>query len=870
MARPTPSPIQKAREYAARGKSLTDELPYLAIRRGVALNRDGSVEFGVRNYPLSAARVSTASRSVIRENLRRALIGTLPTGTRIRHYTTSSTASESALGSFFYEAETRNPVLKALHDERQNTLRGLARDSQLSDLRSYFTFRVPRPSRPKNASYYESELAELMKDVAALRRELTEQMMSCGMYCQAMNTQETFAEIFAYFNPSIALAGTPEYHGTLDALSLDSLEATNIFRNTMREQVACTGLDHSNDGYLLLDNVYLTTVSMRKAGERTTPGITERMTQRLAGKNYVMMNEFIISDSSETRAKLNAQADSMQYEQVAMNAGRETGRRISVAEDIIDAIEAGEVLGDWASSVLLYADSERELQRMKVDTMSTYREMGGATPVVGDAQNLDLFLDSAPFGGAEHPYHTKAYSKNHLDFVPIVGPWTGNKDPILTLRNPYGGLTGINPASGSVNYGMVVAGEAGSGKTHLMQCFVTACAALGARSTTIDMKDGYIAAYQAMDGANIEIAPGARLADGQYVCINMFDLPLKDAQPTPDKVARILSIMTDLGVNTTPLRRNILQNAVQALYNRFSEPIPDSERGLYFPEDDEGRQLQDEEQPTVRYTGQARLRNLVEAVRNINQLGSEGITEQTVRDEQKLMARELEAYVASNNSGTGYFLDGFTTVQLDNPHTYLRAKGMQDDPVLLRVGLLLMSDLVWKNGLDFPDVPKVNINEEIGILAEIEGAKQLIRKQYKMGREYNFWPVAVSQEADDIAAIRGVTNNVSTVIIGSMKSDQAALAVAAFNLPGSVAELMQGLGGKPRLYREYVVVSFTSEGVIEGTRAALYTNELEMAIFSSNSHDKDKRERVQATQGGTLLDAALSLALTKGVNHAQP
>ncbi|WP_189090503.1 VirB4 family type IV secretion system protein [Deinococcus ruber] len=832
----------------------------MAIRRGMVLMRDGSVEFGIRNYPLSAARVSATNRSSIRERLRRAIIGTLPVGTRIRHYTISTTASEEALAPFLYDAETDNPVLKSLHEERQNTLRQLAHTGQLSDLQSFFTFRVPMPSRPKNADYYSSELQALMPNLLRLRRELAEQMMSSGMYCQAMNTQEVFAPIFRYFNPGLSLAGVPEYSSTLDTLALEHLDDASIQKNTLREQLACSALDHSNDGYLLLDNVYLTTVSMNKAGGSTTPGLTETVTRRLAGKNYVLLNEFVVSDSSTTRQKINEQLDSMEYEQVALNAGRETGRRIQIGEAILDNIEAGEVLGDWSSSVLLYAASETELQRMRVDAVTAYREMKGIRPVVGDAQNLDLFLDSAPFSGAEHPYHTKGYSKNFMDFVPIVGPWEGNPDPILTFRNPYGGLTGINPSSSSVNYGMVVAGEAGSGKTHLMQVLLSACAALGARSTCIDMKDGYIAAYESLQGAILEIAPGARLRNGEYVCINMFDLPKKDAQPTPDKMARILSIMAILDINTSALRRNILQNALQTLYLRHSEPIPDAERALYLPEDELGQPIPGAELPTYRYTGQARLRDLVNAVRNLNQLGSEGITDQSVKDELRLMARELEAYTAANNPGMGHFLDGFTTVELDNPHTYLRAKRMEEDSVMLRVGLLLMSDLVWKNGLDYPHDVKLNINEEVGVLAQIDGAMQLIRKQYKLGREYNFWPVAVSQEADDIAAIRGVTNNVSTVIIGSMKPEQARLAVQAFNLPGSVEELMDGLGGKPRLYREYVVVSFTSEGVIEGTRAALYTNELEMAMFSSKAEDKAKRERIQAEYGSSVSEAALILA----------
>jgi conjugal transfer ATP-binding protein TraC len=862
--------LNAARAYAARGKSLTDELPYMAIRRGMSLNRDGSIEFGIRNYPLSAARVPAETRGGIREALRNALIGALPEGTRIRHYTVSAAASTDAIIPFQIIPETDNPVLLELHEAREETLRNLALDGQLSDLSSFFTIRVPVPARPKNASYYESELREVLRELVVIRRDLTEQMMNCGMYCQAMDTQEVFSQIYSYFNPSIALSGVPEYDSNIDVVLLEDLTDKTLCKNTIRDQVANTELDASNNGYLLLDNQLVTTISMRKAGDVTRPGITELMTQALAGKNYVMMNEFVITDSNKERATLNAQADTMQYEQTALNAGRETTVRIGGIEDMITEIEQGEVLGKWASSVILYANNERDLNKMKEKALTTYRSMSGIRPIVGDAQNLDLFLDSAPFGGANHPYHVRAWSRNHVDFVPIVGPWAGNTDPIITLRNPYGGLTGINPASDGVNFGMVVLGEAGSGKTHLMQVFLTASASLGARSTTIDMKDGYIAVYQALGGAIIEIAPGARLADGRIVSINMFDLPQKDAQPTPDKVSRILSLLSCMEINTTPMRRTILLSAINATYARYSVPLSDEERLNYQVEDENGNVLLNEEPPLSRYTGQARFRDLVSAVRNLNNLGSEGIMDQSVRDLQKEMARQMEAYVASPTNGTGNFIDNYTTVDLDNPHTYLRAKGLlgdaENDKAMQRMGLMLLTDLVWTNGLDNPDVPKVNINEEIGVLASIEGAAQLIRKQYKMGREYNFWPVAVSQESDDIAAIKGVANNVSTVLIGSMKPREAQLAVNAFDLPQSVAELMLNLRGKVRQYREYVVVSFTSDGIIEGTKAALYTNDLEMALFSSNHQDKARRDRIQAEHGGSELDAALMIAGGRGAH----
>lgn len=880
--KPSKSSLRLAREFAAKGASLTEELSYLGIRRGLMFNRDGSVEFGLRLFPLSAGRVPHGSRVMYRKALHRAIIGTLPTGSRLRFYTCSTQAGEDSITRFLTRGgTTANALLRELTLQRDERFQQMLNAGMLSDVRTFMTVSIPGLPKVKNAPYLDSTLREIIPDILALREDLSHQIHSAGIYNVPLATAGVFREAFAYFNPSLSPAGAPDYSSTLDARAIDQLDDQTLYRNTIREQIACTAIDHSNDGYLLMDNRFVATVSMRRAGEETLPGITERVLTRLAGRQYVLVSEFLVEDPADKRAQINEQLDTMQYEAEALGAGRETSQRIATGEAMLHELESGEVTGRWASSLILIAETLKDLDRMKIDAVGVYREMKGITPIVGDAQNLDLFLDCAPFNGATYPYHSTAYGGNAIDFLPLVGSWSGAMQPIISLRNPYGGLTGISPTEGATNYGMIVVGQAGSGKTHLMQTILSAAAALtNARTITIDMKDGYIPLYELLagddgqDSAIYEFAPGATLPDGRPMCVNMFDLPPDHFGPRPDKFNMILQILRRLGIIKNATRDTLARNAIEQFYMSYSEPLTVQDQERYLKAYNEERLALPElhlpelaEAPKMRYTNMGRLSDFHRILRNMNQLKTEGIRED-VRQEQLQMAMELEPYLNTPGSlltDVGQFLDGLTTVPLGADHIYIRAGRMDDDPVIKDIALLLINDLIWSAARNNHDGRWTYIcNEEIGTLAMMEGGRDQVRRQYKLGREYGLVPVAVTQEGEDISALSGLTNNASTYIFGKVSDDEIPNLMQVFGLQSGVGELLEGLGGKLGVYREYVVVSKNENGQTDATRGALYTTPLEMMLFSSHKDDKARREQLRQQLGTTsLLQASLAM-LDKG------
>ncbi|MFC6663625.1 VirB4 family type IV secretion system protein [Deinococcus multiflagellatus] len=836
----------------------------------------------MRLFPLSPGRVAFDDRVGYRQRLHRAIIGTLPTGSRIRTYTVSSQAGPDSVQRFLtHGGHTENVLLRQLCLSRDERIETLQRRDMLSDVRTFLTVSIPGLPKVKNAPYLDSVMKDLIPDILDLRQDLSHQIYSAGIYNIELQTAGVFREIYGYFNKSIAPAGMPTYSSVLDQRRLEDLDDHTLFSNSIREQVACTSLDHSNDGYLVMDNRFITTVSMWKAGEGTDPGITEKVLTALAGRDYVLMNEFLIEDPADQRAKINEQLDTMTYEAEALGAGRETTQRIASGQDVLSQLESGEVTGRWASALILSAEDPKALHRLKLDAVGVYRQLEGITPIVGDAQNLDIFLDCAPFNGAQHPYHSKAYGSNAIDFIPLVGSWSGKMRPLLTLRNAFGGLTGINPTEGVSKYGVIVVAGPGAGKTHLVHTVLSAAAAVdNARTITIDMKDGYIPLYELLGGSDgkastiLEFGPGATTSDGRPLCVNLFDLPPEHAQPQPDKFATILQVLRLLKIVTNPTRETLARNAVEQFYSFYSEPIPVALQEDYLKAYEDERQLLAElhmpelrEAPTTRYTNEGTLSDFHRILRNMNQLKTEGIRPE-VKQEQLAMAMELEPYLNAPGGLTtdiGRFLDGQTNATLTADHTYIRAGRMDSDPIIKSIGLLLINELIWNTARNNPDGRWTYVNnEEVGALCMMEGGRDQVRRQYKLGREFGLVPIAVTQEPADIEALSGLSNGASTFLFGELSADEIEKTVRAFNLTPAVAEQIRNLGGKLGVYREFVAVNAGENSQIDAIRGALYTSELEMMLFSSHKDDKARRDQMRRQLGnGSHLEASLAM-LDKG------
>ena len=119
-------------------------------------------------------------------------------------------------------------------------------------------------------------------------------------------------------------------------------------------------------------------------------------------------------------------------------------------------------------------------------------------------------------------------------------------------------------------------------------------------------------------------------------------------------------------------------------------------------------------------------------------------------------------------------LDAPSSVDLSHRILYFDASRLKEDPTLKRIGMLLVSYLLWKRTKTAPrDRLKLAVLEEFGVFAQLREARDVAATLFKLGRAYRLHPLAVSQELEDLEAVRGILNNVSLYFLGQLSRGQA-------------------------------------------------------------------------------------------------
>ena len=165
---------------------------------------------------------------------------------------------------------------------------------------------------------------------------------------------------------------------------------------------------------------------------------------------------------------------------------------------------------------------------------------------------------------------------------------------------------------------------------------------------------------------------------------------------------------------------------------------------------------------------------MTDFVRTLGDVGDVG--EQPLTPEMRKTAESL-AFKLSSACGTsslGRMLDAPSSVDLSHRILYFDASRLKEDPTLKRIGMLLVSYLLWKRTKTAPrDRSKLAVLEEFGVFAQLPEARDFAATLFKLGRAYRLHPLAVSQELEDLEAVRGILNNVSLYFLGQLSRGQA-------------------------------------------------------------------------------------------------
>ncbi|MBZ9714962.1 VirB4 family type IV secretion system protein [Deinococcus multiflagellatus] len=832
-----------------RRQSLTERLQYWGERSGVVVNRQKQAEICVGFDLPSAAEVTDGAREQLAEAVRMIMIQAVPQRCRGRIIIESAPVSDDEMLRVNREQHMGNDLLSFLASEDARAMEESRVRGELSTWRYYFTLRLDTKRRRSlvPVSFTETELQALVQRGVQMRKTLVNMLNAAGFPAWEVLGQEACSLMYRWFNPGLASGKPPMFKSMFRPPNVPLKQLRGMFQvhsDTLRAQIAHSDIDTSRIDALVVGDRFVQTVNMLSPGDSTYPGMTERMLRRLSGHHVYLVIDLNHLYQPDVRKKLNNAARGAQIAATDGSLGTPDVGNSAVLDNISNVLyqltQAEEHVFEFGISMVLIARDKAELEHMKEIAQTEMSMMGGTKSVYGTVQNIPQYLDRlAPLNGQDNDFMFKCFSINVAHMVPLVGPWQGSRRPVAVMRSRWGSLTGLNPSDGTLNYGTLLMGSAGSGKTFLTQGWAARTGAQNAEFIIVDQKRDYESFIASLgdEGQFIPFAPG-QFVNGQVVRYNAFELPAGVIEPDDEHKLFLLGFVTALlgDKDLNGIEKAVVTAAIEAVY---VGAVSYNNRG-------------DPEYTPVT------LSKFVRALKNLNAVGTESLrrfdqAQQTI----KHLSLALQTYIG--DTPMGIFLDGESTVRVNAKYVYFDLSKIRAQKDLTRIALLLVIQQIWARAKADPDQVIVPIIEEIGVLFKIEAARDFVAALYKLGRTYNLWPVGITQEIGDFQLGKGLVNNSSQFIIGQVSAEEAAIIADVLGLNEAAHNLILSLSGEKGRYREFLVI-VNKESGMTGDVVRYFPNKVEYWLFTSAPAERAHRDRTVALYGGNTLEAVRALA----------
>ncbi|GAA5533902.1 VirB4 family type IV secretion system protein [Deinococcus aluminii] len=833
-------------------KSLIEQLPWAEPDDGVVFLRGGEkVWFGIEIHPATAAQVDFSRAQALSEGIRVMLNQSIPM-TEGGRLVIERVPAPAPFVDYFLQSQsvrTTDPLLHRIVEAEREDLGQARLRGEITTTRYFLTVYVNVPKRPKNLPLTEGEYRQQMALVRKRRTNLQSRLEGLGLSPAVMSNREVKWLIWRYLNGNMVTSAPPAFTSQLDLRDVDPAElgkdraASTL---TTRYQVAETEIGTQHPGYLTMGDRLIGVVSLSKGGTSTGVHIIDNLLMSLQNKHFYVMVDFEHLQQGAVKAKLDTAVQELEgmAADPVMRAGQAT---LAKAERTREAIHEAEYLGKhfWrlGFTTVLYARTREELTEMLEKTRSEYALMAGAHAIISNEQLKRTFFDVLPFSRNLTLHRVSGHCANVADAFPKISPWLGSPEPNVPLRNRHGGLTGLNLKKGGTNFGVMVLGQSGGGKSVWNMNMLLNMVPQGVRGFILDPKHDYEEVTWSLGGQVIPISTTARLPDGRPVRINIFDPTPGEDQPGPEKVAFIIAVLRTLDLVPDREHQAVLEAALQQFFLMKSRRLPDPEKPGEFREV---------------YLG-GRLRDFVQVLSTLSRIGGEGIHDKPhflhVRDRLTAL---LQPYVAGQGGVLGEFLDGETTVKVDAPCVTFDVYSMYNDPTLQALGILLVGEFMFQQAARTPGT-KIGIFEELGVLGHIPELAHLVNRWFKTGRSLGMIPVGTSQEVKDFERLGGLINNSAWVVMAGLGEQELAKLQEVMGLSDKAAELAASVKLRPGVMGEYLVLQKIADGIHIGDVVQLWMSPEK--LWTVTTHHEEKQRRTEYTRRlGSRTEAILQLA----------
>jgi conjugal transfer ATP-binding protein TraC len=805
---------------------LADELSQWELEEGVVFTRDGKMEVG---FELTLPQMLLFSDEDLEDFHRKfsyfLRLG-VPEGERFRLLIEVRQEAEGYLESIRKERGSYvHPLGELFFEERMRLFESLAARGILRTWR-YYGFLTLTPPRGKvRGMFSEREYEEALALAQAVRDDFMVRLASMGIKAQAADDQRLFETMWRWFNPDRPAPryvppkervpyGTPDYEG-------------------LTAQLAKTAVDNAYSTRILVGETWISGRAMGVSPDMTWTGFVDALL-KMEGEFYLVLDWYHRDTASEMR-KLSATlrtATAMTKADTVVDPGV-----FVKAENYSEALKRvqgeGRHLFDVSAYLIFLSKDERELVRRMQESRGRFAELGGVRGLeIHDF--FEAWVSVSPGSGRTPYYKAKLLEDNAADFMPTWSPWRGMSHPIAVYEGQGGVTVQIDPFSSEfpAKHGIVVGGS-GRGKSFFVQSFLNQLALRGVEIIIVDRGFNYVTLVELLGGSVVVMDP----VEGTSV--NPFELREGELLPSEEKKDLIRAVFRAMVPPPSDEQESSIEEAI------FMAAVEQT----YLMQ-------QQEDRHGNRYLEPFTLSTVVSKLRNMEQVGGKPMGPKE-KDIATRLAYALDAW--TGDSVYGRLIDRPSNVNLDNQVVYFETGRLGNDGPLTQVGLLLISDLIWKKITKKPG-PKLIVLDEAWALLKTQYGAAVVENLYRRSRTFGAAVYAVTQSLQDFTSgyAQGILENTYFHYIFPAPNQEENIR-KLFGIPQRVMEkVYKKLEFRKGEYSEVLVVLRSGTGLVGGVLRNRVTP-LEYWAYTTDQNDKAKRARA-VEKYGNLKDAIVALA----------
>ncbi|GMA17220.1 VirB4 family type IV secretion system protein [Deinococcus metallilatus] len=818
-------------------------LPYWDIHENIMVLRDGRLVYGVYFEPPSHIHYTSDDLLRRQSTLKSVFDLAVPEGETFRTYTSLRGALEEEVEDTRRYAEAcPDPVLKELTLTRAHMLEARILSGEVSHWKFFATVTVTPPSDLRfsmDEPPSPEELQRAVETAQGYQMTLVAQMSAAGFAAQPMTRQDVFAECFYWLNPGWPVP--PEFIPQ-EEREVRSLRRGRADHLTLLRQLGCTVVDNLPTSGPIVGDRYVEVISLGRLPEYTETGYLKQVTESLHGTYYVIVEATRENDYDVSNALEKQKTDL--FTRVRAPGVIPNGRAKNLLEDVEAAqgLEGVESRFEAGVSVVLVAQSQQELERMKRRARANLTRLRAGAPISYGFQSIAQYFALAPFTANQSHFLFQPYTSNVIDLFPPVSPWKGFDEGAITFQSRDKSLIRFDlftPQTRTAHFAIFA--PTGSGKTVLALSLFNAHLTKYPDSVLVvtDAKKDFQYFFKSLeDHAIIEFGYNSQNR------FNIFDLEEGAVEPDGTKLSALIQFVRLFVERSADAREKdyedvAISEAILATYKQFK--------------DEERRpQLGDVQ----------KMLNAIEAYTDTGR----NMEPEVIRAARSVAIRLRKGLGASPLAP---IVDCQSNVKLTARRIYLSAYGIPEgDDLMKRVAHHIAKGIQWKVAKEYPRrVKKFIFMDEFENMIQTEEEVTDVKRMLRVFRSFG---VSFGIGTQDPAAsdyFGALKDSFAHLFVGGFSESVARGnaerrgVVEILSLPKVMEEKLPTLNNLQDKYSEFALLTLAANGSSGRVGDIIQVQESKLALwlFNSGNAEVDKKDRYVEQAGGDVLRGVKSL-----------